>query len=370
MTGFGDIHGATVPSTGGPLLVSAPGSSVVTTDGMLAQQSRLRTLATALAADLRSVDAAQVLDRPAEPSLAAVRRELDAARIALRSSRDAAEQLVASLGAAAAGYDEAERRASARFDLAASWIGAMGGPLLAFMAPSLALGGWLLPHVLSNEQKAGIKKYLMAHPELITGTGFVTTVRGVTDGLDEATSSALGIPPIVAFWLGATGITGVRTSARTITTVGPVAGVFSETPVQVQRMSTARIDSAPAGAVQRLDRIPEGNQVRIERYDAPDQPPRYVVYVGPTETFSPARGDEPWDLTSNVGGVGGESVGSFRASELAMRDAGIMAGDPVQFVGFSQAGSWPRCWHRPGTGRRPASRPSAVQRATSRCRRG
>ena len=154
----------------------------------------------------------------------------------------------------------------------------------------------------------------------------------------EAASSALGLPPLVAFALGAAGLTGVRTSSRTITTVGPVVGAFAETPVQVRRVSTSLIDSAPVGAVQRLDRIPEGDQVRIERYAAPGLPPRFVVYVGPTETFSPARGDEPWDLTSNVGGVGGEPVGSYRASELAMRDAGIGPGDAVQFVGFSQGG--------------------------------
>ncbi|HXR45654.1 MAG TPA: hypothetical protein VN759_12640, partial [Pseudolysinimonas sp.] len=124
----------------------------------------------------------------------------------------------------------------------------------------------------------------------------------------------------------------------TIMTVGPLVGAFAETPVRVTRVSTGLIDSAPVGAVQRLDRIPEGDQVRIERYAAPGEPPRFVVYVGPTETFSPARGDEPWDLTSNVGGVGGEPVGSYRASELAMRDAGIRPGDPVQFVGFSQGG--------------------------------
>ena len=47
---------------------------------------------------------------------------------------------------------------------------------------------------------------------------------------------------------------------------------------------------------------------------------------------------EPWDLTSNVGGVGGLDVGSFRATELAMHDAGIGANDEVQFVGFSQGG--------------------------------
>jgi hypothetical protein len=114
--------------------------------------------------------------------------------------------------------------------------------------------------------------------------------------------------------------------------------LFRETPVRVERVSTATGGGAPAGVGERLARVPEGDQVRIERYEAPGEPPRYVVYVGPTETFSPIAGDEPWDLTSNVTGVAGLSAGSYRATELAMHDAGIRPGDAVQFVGFSQGG--------------------------------
>ncbi len=39
-----------------------------------------------------------------------------------------------------------------------------------------------------------------------------------------------------------------------------------------------------------------------------------------------------------MGGVGGLEVGAYRASELAMHDAGIRPGEAVQFVGFSQGG--------------------------------
>jgi hypothetical protein len=130
----------------------------------------------------------------------------------------------------------------------------------------------------------------------------------------------------------------VRTSARGMLAVGPLVGLFRETPVKVERTSTTEISSPPVGAAERLDRVPEGDQVRIEKYSAPGEPNRFVVYVGPTETFSPVADHEPWDLTSNVGGVGGLDVGSFRATELAMHDAGVESGDQVQFVGFSQGG--------------------------------
>ena len=189
-----------------------------------------------------------------------------------------------------------------------------------------------------GRRAAAIRQFFLTHPGLITSPRFVETVRLFASGLDESTSSFLGVPVPVAIALGASGVTGIRSSSRGLLTVGPLLGLFRETPVKVQRMSTTEISDPPVGAVQRLDRVPEGNQVRIEKYDAPGQPTRYVVYVGPTETFSPKADHEPWDLTSDVGGVGGLQVGAFRASELAMHDAGIPPGAPVQFVGFSEGG--------------------------------
>ncbi len=103
-------------------------------------------------------------------------------------------------------------------------------------------------------------------------------------------------------------------------------------------MSTTRVLDAANGTLGRLSRVPENDQVRIERYDVPGEPPRYLVYIGPTETFSPVATDEPWDLTSNVAAVAGLEAGSLRATELAMHDAGIRDSDEVQFLGFSQGG--------------------------------
>ncbi len=96
--------------------------------------------------------------------------------------------------------------------------------------------------------------------------------------------------------------------------------------------------TAPLGAEERLARVPEGDQVRVEKYEAPGLPTRWIVYVGPTESFSPVASDEPWDLTSNFAGIAGLPAGSLRATELAMQEAGISEGDEVQFVGYSQGG--------------------------------
>jgi hypothetical protein len=115
-------------------------------------------------------------------------------------------------------------------------------------------------------------------------------------------------------------------------------GLFREGAVSTQRITTSQVLHPPSGTLDRLSRVPENDQIRIERYDVPGAPPRFVVYVGPTETFSPVASDEPWDLTSNVAGVAGLGAGSLRATELAMHDAGVRDSDEVQFIGFSQGG--------------------------------
>ena len=269
--------------------------------------------------------------------------EIGAAIHAGRAAHRVAEHLVRALHSAIAGYDDAEARALSRADRLAALGGAELGVLLRIGLPAIGLLGltaWLASKVPDpgGLRAAGIRRFLLDHPEFVTGPRVVEGVRMFTSGLDEGTSTFLGIPVPVAILLGATGVTGVRTSARGLLAVGPLVGLFRETPVSVERVDT-RTAAAPAvGAVQRLERVPEVNQVRIEKYDAPGQPSRFVVYVGPTETFSPVADHEPWDLTSNVGGVGGLDVGAYRASEMAMRDAGVTAGSQVQFVGFSQGG--------------------------------
>jgi len=102
--------------------------------------------------------------------------------------------------------------------------------------------------------------------------------------------------------------------------------------------AAAERPTAPSSSEERLRRVPEGEaQLRLERYDAPGRPPRWIVYVGPTYDFA-VTGDQPFDMTSNMHGVAGGSPASLRAVELALADAGVSPEDEVQFVGFSQGG--------------------------------
>ncbi len=342
------LHRGTTPEMGGPLLVTPAGTTAVATDALLAHLDRLRALGDDLAREVRALLAVRaggawssVPDAPA-----AARRseaELEAALESVRSAGTLTRRLVAAIRAAITRYDDAESAALARADRAAAMLGSESGPILRIMLPGIAVLGGVaflaskLPDP-GGARAGAIRQFFLHHPGLITGPTFVEGVRLFSGSLDETTSSFLGMPAPLAYALGASGVTGVRTSARGLLTVGPLVGMFRETPVKVERMSTTLITTPPVGAAERLDRVPEGDQVRIEKYAAPGEPSRFVVYVGPTETFSPVADHEPWDLTSNVGGVGGLDVGSFRATELAMHDAGIGSGDQVQFVGFSQGG--------------------------------
>jgi hypothetical protein len=342
------VHRGTTPEMGGPLLVTPAGTTAVATDALYAHLDRLAVLGDELARERRALSAVRAAAPwstiPGAP--AAARRsdlELDAAHSSVNRAREVSARLVHALQTAIRQYSDAEDAALRRADRAAALVGAESGPLLRAMLPGIALLGGLaflgskVPDP-GGTRAAAVRKFFLQHPGLITGPGFVEEVRLFSQSLDETTSSFAGVPAPIAFALGAAGVTGVRSSARGLLAVGPLVGLFRETPVKVERTSTTEISSPPVGAAERLDRVPEGDQVRIEKYQAPGEPDRFVVYVGPTETFSPAAGHEPWDLTSNVGGVGGLDVGSFRATEMAMHDAGIGSADQVQFVGFSQGG--------------------------------
>jgi hypothetical protein len=342
------VHRGTTPEMGGPLLVTPAGTTTVATDAMHAHLDRLAVLGDDLAREGRALAALgeEALWSAVPGAPVAARRsetELEAARTSVESARRLSVRLVHALRAAITRYDDAETAALARTDRWAAVLGAESGPLLRALLPGIAvLGGFAflaskLPDP-GGARASAVRQFFLQHPGLITGPAFVENVRLFSQSLDETTSSFLGVPAPLAFALGATGVTGVRSSARGLLAAGPLVGQFRETPVKVERMSTTQFTHPPVGAAERLDRVPEGDQVRIEKYEAPGEPNRFVVYVGPTETFSPAAGTEPWDLTSNVGGVGGLDVGSFRATELAMHDAGIGSGDQVQFVGFSQGG--------------------------------
>jgi hypothetical protein len=345
-------HFAPTADMGGPLIVSSAGGTTIATDGMRAAVDRARAVAHSLDHALRAVRRADTV--PRAPSTIHLQS-------ALRAASASATRLSDGLHEAVARYSAADRDVWAAFDGLSSATGAAIGMEVGLAArlaagvfgASLLIGGApavMLAAAQARELKAAIRtlksggggsglgRFLVEHPQLLSNPRFVAAVRGITDGLDEGMSTAAGLPPAVAVALGATGATGVSSSAGVLMGAGPAAGLLKESPVDVRRVDRQPVAAPPSGAAERLARVPEGDQVRIEKYSSPGRADRFVVYVGPTETFDPRPEGEPWDLASNVGGVGGEAVGSIRATELAMRDAGITSGSEVQLVGFSQGG--------------------------------
>jgi hypothetical protein len=326
--------------TGGQLRVTPAGSSVVATDALLASADRLRGLELALHEDGRRLVAAHALDGWPVPDFLLPRLERVRERCA--AARDA-------FGRAAEEYTRVEALVEgAQRDLAAlvaALVGPMAFGVLARMiasTPGLLIAGALLGWAAIPDGGDGrlgtVKQFLLDNPELITSPEFVRLVSHLATSIDAAALGLAGVPPLLAaaFDLGPDG--GVAAGAVTVAALGALIGMFRETPVAVEAVRSTPIAAAPEGARQRMNEIPEGDQIRIEKYEADGMPPRFVVYIGPTETFSPFAGREPFDLTSNVVGVAGLDPASFRAVELAMEQAGVTAGDEIVVSGFSQGG--------------------------------
>lgn len=323
-----------------PLVVRSGNSTLVATDALLAHLPVLAQLADAVEADAHRI-AIVALD--AQPGI--LRTQLERCELSGSELAEEVRALQRAISTAQTGYETAERMATSLQDAASAWAtGVLARAVLPFL-PAILLGsafGSRLARGTAEQQQAALGRALVDHPELITSPEFSTFVRRAVSNADDAAFGAAGVPPWMTMVLGeqGLGILGVDTSAGALIAVSTATGsrYFSETTVRVDRISERGTSEPPVGAEARLERVPDEQQVRIERYTAPGEPPRYVVYVAPTQTFSPVADGEPWDLTSNIAGVGGLSSGSIRATELAMADAGITAESEVVLVGYSQGG--------------------------------
>lgn len=331
---------ATPADPGGQLLITRAGSVVVSTDALLASADRLRALERQLYELARRVHTADTLGGwPLDPGLVP---RLERIRARCEGARDA-------FGRAAEEYSRVEDRVEGAQRSIAALLAATLGPAalgllarLVVLCPGLLIAGALLGWAAIPDGPDGrlgtVRQFLMDNPELITSPGFVRLVSLLSTSIDAGVLGLAGLPPAVAAALDLGPDGGVAAGALSVAALGALIGMFRETPVTVEEVRSAPIHAAPEGARERLAEIPEGDQIRIEKYEADGRPPRWVVYVGPTETFSPFAEDEPNDMTSNMYGVAGLSAGSFRAVEQAMAQAGVDPGDQILVSGFSQGG--------------------------------
>jgi len=299
---------------------------------MLASVDALRVLQAELVMDLRRALAADAVwdGMPITGVVPAIDR-----------ARDLCDQGRESIARAAAEYSTAEHTIEALQHEVGARVAALLGPaifglLIALVTTNpgvlmaLALGGWAAIPDDGDGKLDTLHDFFRDHPDLITSPEFVRFVSVASTSIDDAVPHPFGFP------LGPTG--GAEAGALTLIGLGSTFGMFRETSVVAERVSTTVGGSAPTGVRDRLDRVPEDDLVRIEKYESPGQPPRYAVFIGPTETFSPFAETEPRDMTSNMHGVAGLSPAALRGVEQAMADAGISSGDEVQVVGFSQGG--------------------------------
>jgi hypothetical protein len=322
---------------------------VVVSDAMLAYLSELR----GMAQELREVGAAVGtilrtggLPLGGRPCIG----QLQFARLRVGEAASSAADLAHAIHRAVEDYGVAEARAEREQQLSAASLAALGGPAIWLFALSLlgwapalasAAGFWAGVGLLTGTDPLGaVRRGVFDDQRALTDPAVVRAVELGAVSLDELGASTAGVPAPLALLLGdeGLGILGVNTTAAGAISAGAAFGVLRETPVRIDRTQISTGGLPPSGVADRFARIPEGDQVRIERYEAPGEPPAWLVYVGPTETFSPVAGDEPWDQTSNIAAVAGQSAGSIRATELAMAEAGIRPGDDVQFMGYSQGG--------------------------------
>ena len=353
---------------GGQLLITRAGSAIVSTDALLASADRLRTLERVLHEHARRVHTADTIGGwPLDGSLVP---QLERLRARCEGARDA-------FGRAAEEYTRTETALlGAQRDLAALLASTLGPAALSMLArlivfaPGLliagALVGWSAIPDTGDGRLATVKQFLMDHPELITSPEFVQFVSALSTSIDAGTLGLLGVHPLVAAALQLGRDDGVATGALTVIALGSMLGMFRETPVQVEKTGSTPVYAAPNGARERLNEIPEGDQIRIERYEADGMPPRWVVYVGPTETFSPFATTEPLDSTSNVHGSRGCPAAPSSRSNKRCATQGSIRATRSSSRGSRRVAWSRRCSPVRATGMSTASRPTGRRPATSR----
>jgi len=309
--------------------------------------------------------------------LAGVDGILDGARLRAAQAPSSAYEAEAAMVAATATLAELEREASmvARFlrlsaeayggaeRFAADAMHELGArlgytvgfflPVIALaVAPSVAvaLGGALIIASLSpggvRRFVGGIGEWLRGNRRALTDPMNVALVKLGVSSADDFGAGLLRIPPGVVQALGddGLGVLGTTTTAATVALVGQQFGVFAETPVTATRVSRETGSTPPKTLVDRIDRLPDtgentyGEQIVIDRIEVPGQPDRFEVYIAGTVDFTSVGQAEAFDMTSNVYGVADLPAGSYRATQLAMEQAGITRHTPVVFTGHSQGG--------------------------------
>jgi hypothetical protein len=162
--------------------------------------------------------------------------------------------------------------------------------------------------------------------------------------MDDAMLASGHLPTAVIDELRARGLTGPELAAAVLIATGAPIGKLVDSSAAIANRTTRTGPGAPPlGWADRIARIPDtahngGYQIRIDKFVDANGRRSFEVYLSGTQTFSTSKTSTPFDMTSNVKGIAGESNASLAAVEKAMRESGIRPGDPVNITGHSQGG--------------------------------
>lgn len=340
---------------GGPLMVSGGGSTRVATGELFAESAVLRRVVTDTEDWLGQVARIGWLAPVSSTGWTYLggAAELPAAAEAIREVRDEAASLASALDAAAEAYGTSEGHVQRLFRSLGADVGWVLGatshvwlPGLVMSAAAAAIGTLLASMITGTpltELSDELARWIADHPEIYTNPAFVELVGVLVASVDDAVEGRVGVPLWLTRLLGddQLAILGVSTSAAGLSVLLRPTGIGRRTAIVVTPVGEPKPVRPPRNYTDAIGRIPKSvpgiPQILIEQYPGPDGPV-WFVYVGGTVDWSAVPANEPFDLSSNLQGVGQLTPGSRVAVEKAMRDAGIQTGDSVQAFGHSQGG--------------------------------
>jgi len=332
------------------LIVSGGGSIAISTDAMLADAVKLRSLALALPTVSLGLRHAETMTGQAEAvALGSWRVREAGAAIGLASRQlDAAAEHCAGIGqaldAAATTAGRAEQEATARFIAIAEELAARAGslvgdavernPVLARLLTVLALS--TLRRMLGDSIAPGDAELPTGLNEFLSDPRVVHLLRALVMTVDDFAGGIVQIPASLRDSTSEVGIAAVM-----LLTLGSLAGLFSGAPVTTSTAGRSWPTRPAQSVAETAERIPnpvigDEAQVRIDKYSAPGMPDRFEIFIGGTVNFSPVATGEPFDTTSNLELMADLPAGSFDGVKQSMAMAGIGRDSHIVVTGHSQ----------------------------------
>jgi hypothetical protein len=357
------------------LVVSGGGSTAVATEELLEHAQdleRIRDGLEACRARLASWPLVEEVDGRVANHLVWARGAVDDALVESGSLARALRRSAERYGALERSLTLVQRTAG---ETAAYWAGLLLPGLVLTHGPAVALalavGAAAAVTPQGRSALGGVGAWLRQNPSVVNNPLVASLTRTAVSSVDDFGMGALLVPPSLRRLVGEDGLgLGLPVAGAVITGAAGTAGLLRESRVSVRRVhlaaalgpaaartaadtsspqppapsaiTTPSLVTAPRGFADLAARVPRaargGAQIRVEQYGDGTAGRSFIVYIGGTADASPRSSTDPWDVTSDVGTVAGADSGAVRATEQAMREAGVGPDDRVVLAGYSLGG--------------------------------